>query len=293
MPAMYDYVVLDVFTDRPLEGNPLAVFLDARGVPDATMQRAARELNLSETVFLLDADDGADAHARIFTPASELPFAGHPVLGAAFVVGARTGAPSVTLRTGAGLVPVTLERQGGEIVFGQMAQPIPLAEAFKAQAELLAALGVASAEGPVGAFRNGPLHVYVQLADAAAVDALSPDMVALATLVPGGVVCYAMVAPAEVHARVFVPSLGVSEDPATGSAAGPLAVHLASHGVIEWGEEIEIHQGVAMGRPSLLRARALGGPGRVEQVLVGGSAVQVAQGRYRLDGVAPAVHTDS
>jgi trans-2,3-dihydro-3-hydroxyanthranilate isomerase len=279
---MYDYVVLDVFTNRPLEGNPLAVFLDATGVADATLQRAARELNLSETVFLLPGDGDADAHARIFTPAAELPFAGHPVLGTAFVVGARTGAASVTLRTGAGLVPVTLTREGEEIVFGEMAQPIPVIETWESEPELLRALGLARSGVPVGAYRNGPLHIYVQLPDAAAVDALAPDLGALAALGPAGINCYA-VAGAHVHARNFSPGLGVPEDPATGSAAGPLAVHLARRGVIDWGTEIAIHQGVAMGRPSLLQARASGSGERIEQVLVGGSAVQVAEGRYRLD----------
>jgi trans-2,3-dihydro-3-hydroxyanthranilate isomerase len=279
---MYDYVVLDVFTRRPLEGNPLAVFLDASGISEATLQRTARELNLSETVFLLAGDDDADAHARIFTPAAELPFAGHPVLGTAFVVGARTGATSVTLRTGAGLVPVTLQREGDEIVFGEMAQPIPVREDWDADSELLRALGVARSELPVGAYRNGPVHIYVQLPDAAAVDALAPDLGALAALAVAGINCYA-VTDGRVHTRNFSPGLGVAEDPATGSAAGPLAVHLALHGVIEWGTEIEIHQGVAMGRPSLLRARASGTAERIEQVLVGGGAVQVAQGRYRLD----------
>jgi trans-2,3-dihydro-3-hydroxyanthranilate isomerase len=233
-------------------------------------------------VFLLEGDDEADAHARIFTPAAELPFAGHPVLGAAFVVGARTDAPLVTLRTGAGLVPVTLERDSEQIVFGEMAQPIPVIESWEAEAELLRALGVSRSELPIGAYRNGPLHVYVQLPDAAAVDALAPDLGALAALARAGINCYA-VAGTRVHARNFSPALGVAEDPATGSAAGPLAVHLARHGVIAWGTEVEIHQGVAMGRPSLLSARASGSAEQIEQVLVGGSAVQVAQGRYRLD----------
>ena len=134
----------------------------------------------------------------------------------------------------------------------------------------------------MSAWRNGPLHVYVGLADAAAVDALAPDLGALAAALPGGVSCYAVTAPAVVYARVFVPALGVPEDPATGSAAGPLAAHLATHGVVAWGTEVEIHQGVSMGRPSLLRARALGGPGAIERVLVGGSAVAVAEGRYLL-----------
>jgi trans-2,3-dihydro-3-hydroxyanthranilate isomerase len=280
---MREYVVLDVFTRVPLQGNPVAVFLDADGLPVETMQRTARELNLSETVFLLPGHGEAQARVRIFTPSVELPFAGHPVLGSAFVVGTSSGRDTVTLRTGAGLVPVALTRAGDEIEFGEMAQPIPVAEPFAAEAELFAALGVAGSEVPVGAWRNGPLHLYVQLADAAAVDAVAPDLRALAWAVPGGVSCYAVTGPGRVHSRMFAPGLGVPEDPATGSAAGPLAVHLATHGVVDWGAEIEIDQGVAMGRPSRLHARALGGDRGIERVLVGGSAVRVAEGRYRVD----------
>ena len=281
---MHEYAVLDVFTDTPLRGNPVAVFTDATGLDDTTMQRAARELNLSETVFLSPGDGEADARARIFTPTAELPFAGHPVLGTAFLLGARTGRDLIRLRTGAGVIPIALTREQGRLVYGEMAQPIPEPATLSDTGALLRALGVDDAQGqvPVSAWRNGPVHTFVGLADAAAVDALAPDMGALAAAVPGGVSCYALTAPAVVHARVFVPALGVPEDPATGSAAGPLAVHLATHGVVAWGTEVEIHQGVSMGRPSLLRARALGGPGAIERVLVGGSAVAVAEGRYLL-----------
>src|SRR5450755_3361125 len=103
-PDRHPYVILDVFTDVPLEGNQLAVFTDADGLGDDLMQRTARELNLSETVFLLPGDRTAHAHARIFTPATELPFAGHPVLGAAFVIGRMQGCSTVRLQTGAGLI---------------------------------------------------------------------------------------------------------------------------------------------------------------------------------------------
>ncbi len=245
------------------------------------MQRTARELNLSETVFLAPGDGDTDARLRIFTPAAELPFAGHPTLGAAFVVGEGTGKAEVRLATGAGIVPVRLTREGGTIVDGEMEQPLPVLEPFAAAQELLRALGVERSELPVEGYRNGPLHLYVQLLDEAAVHAAQPDMGALAALGPVGVSCYAP-AGDHIESRVFCPGLGVPEDPATGSAAGPLAVHLARHGVIEFGRDIEIHQGTAMGRPSLLRARAEGSSEALERVVVGGGAVVVAEGRYRL-----------
>lgn len=120
--------------------------------------------------------------ARIFTPLAELPFAGHPVLGTAFVVGAALGADAVTLETGAGLVPIALERDGDRIVFGRMGQPIPEWEPYERAGELLAALGAERSELPVELYRNGPPHVYVQLASEEAVAALRPDLTALADL---------------------------------------------------------------------------------------------------------------
>ena len=280
---MHAYVILDVFTDVPLQGNQLAVFTEGESVPARLMQRAARELNLSETVFVLPADDDAHAHLRIFTPAAELPFAGHPTLGAAFVVGEQHGLDRVVLRTGAGLVPVQLERDDGEVVSGEMEQPVPVAEPYPDGAALLAAIGVERSELPVLAYRNGPLHVFVALPNAEAVAALSPDIGALARLGAIGVSCFALTgADGRVKTRMFAPGLGVPEDPATGSAAGPLAVHLASHGWTGFGRQLEITQGEEIGRPSLLRARAEGSAERVERVLVGGSAVRVARGEYRL-----------
>jgi trans-2,3-dihydro-3-hydroxyanthranilate isomerase len=278
---MRDYVVLDVFTETPLQGNPVAVFLDGAGLSTETMQAAARELNLSEIVFLLAGDGDHDAAVRIFTPTAELPFAGHPVLGTAFVVGERTGGESVRLRTGAGPVPVRLRRDGGGIAEGVMEQPLPQPEAVD-EAAVLDALGLTGAELPVEGYRNGPLHIYVGLSDIDAVLALRPDMNALAAFGEAGINCFA-VGPDHVETRVFCPGLGVPEDPATGSAAGPLALHLARHGRLAFGQELEIHQGTVIGRPSVLRARVEGSAQRLERVLVGGAAVPVAEGRYRLD----------
>ncbi len=288
---MHTYTILDVFTDVPLEGNPVAVFDDGSGLDTELMQRTAREMNLSETVFLLAANGDADAAVRIFTPALELPFAGHPVLGTAFLVGERTGAEVVRLKTGAGLVPVALTRADGRIVYGEMEQPIPSVEPYSRVDELLAALRVPGSELPVDAYTNGPTHVYVALGSEDEVAAVRPDMAALGEL-PVGVSCFALSAGAttpsrtparrRVKTRMFGPGVGVPEDPATGSAAGPLALHLARHGRIGFGEEVEIRQGVEIGRPSLLRARVEGSAEHVERVVVGGSAVSVARGEYQL-----------
>ena len=276
------YIVADVFTDTPLQGNQLAVFTDGRGLPGEQMQRAARELNLSETVFFLPPEQDGDLRIRIFTPASELPFAGHPVLGSAFLAGELLGTSAVRLETGAGVVPVELERKGEQIVSGRMEQPIPGWAPYEHPERLLAALGVPGSGLPVEAYPNGPRHVFVALDSEAAVAALRPDLGALAGLGDDiGVNCFAGGGP-RWKTRMFAPGLGVPEDPATGSAAGPLAIHLARHGRTAFGQEIEIRQGAEIGRPSVLYARVDGSPQRIERVLVGGSAVIVARGEYRL-----------
>jgi trans-2,3-dihydro-3-hydroxyanthranilate isomerase len=275
---VHEYVIADVFTDVPLQGNQLAVFTDGTGLDDALMQRAARELNLSETVFVLPGVAGADARVRIFTPVSELPFAGHPVLGTAFVLGERLGRDLVRLQTGVGAIPIRLTRDPqGRVVFGEMDQQVPDPEPFARTDELLAALRVERSQLPIEAYRNGPYFVYVALEDEAAVAALSPDLGALAELGPIGVNCFANGDEAGVKTRVFAPALGVAEDPATGSAAGPLALHLVRHGKLERGRPLEIRQGAEVGRPSVLHARV-----EDEHVVVGGSAVIVARGEYRL-----------
>jgi trans-2,3-dihydro-3-hydroxyanthranilate isomerase len=278
----FRYVVADVFTDTPLTGNQLAVFTDARGIPEETLQPLAREMNLSETVFVLPAEGGGHARMRIFTPATELPFAGHPILGTAFVLAAPLQLPEVRLETGAGVVPVALEREQDRIVFGRMEQPIPSWEPYQDEAALLAALGVERSELPVEAYDNGVQHAYVAVGSAAEVAALRPDVVALSRL--RGVMgtnCFAG-SGRRWKTRMFAPGGGVPEDPATGSAAGPLAFHLARHGRIAFGDEIEISQGVEIDRPSTLFARVEGTAEAAVRVEVGGAAVVVARGEFRL-----------
>ena len=277
------YVILDVFTDVPLEGNQLAVFTDGSGLEAGLMQRAARELNLSETVFVFAPDDGeADARVRIFTPAVELPFAGHPVLGTAFVLGEREGLETVRLHTGSGVVPVTLQRTDGRVTFGEMVQPIPTWESLDCAEEVLAALGIERSALPVELYDNGARFAYVALDSEEQLAGLAPYMGALARLGQFGVSCLAG-SGSRVKVGMFGPALGVDEDPATGSAAGPLAVHLARHGRVRYGQPIELRQGAEIGRPSVLQATAEGSAERVERVLVGGGAVIVARGEYLLD----------
>jgi trans-2,3-dihydro-3-hydroxyanthranilate isomerase len=307
----FRFVVVDVFTDVPFAGNQLAVFTDAREIPEDMLQPLAREINFSETVFVYPpqrrdpatqqrsrggtaspvstghendeetvfvypADGDGHARMRIFTPLSELAFAGHPVLGTAFVLAGPLQLDELRLETGQGIVEVRLAREGARIAFGWMAQPAATVAPFDRSEELLAVLGVES-ELPVELYDNGVTYVYVGLPDESAVSALRPDFARIAGLVDHGVSCFAGEG-SRWKMRMFAPGVGVPEDPATGSAAGPLALHLARHGRIGFGDEIEIAQGVEVGRPSTLHAVARS-PDEIE---VGGSAVVVARGEFRL-----------
>jgi trans-2,3-dihydro-3-hydroxyanthranilate isomerase len=275
------YVVADVFTDRALEGNQLAVFTDARPIDEHSMQALALEIGFSETTFVLPPEQGGTVRIRIFTPRTELPFAGHPCLGTAWVLGSSLQRDRIELETPSGIVPVELERdERGVIAFGRMDQPLPSVEPYPDPEALLRAVGVEGSRLPVERYDNGVKHTFVNLGSPEEVAALRPDFAALADL-EVLVSCFAG-AGAAWKTRMFAPSSGVPEDPATGSAAGPLAVHLCRHGLVEWGEWIEISQGVEIGRPSTLFARADARGGELRRVAVGGHAVVVARGEFRL-----------
>ena len=274
------FVIADVFTDQPLAGNQLAVFTDARAIPEDTLQPLAKEMGFSETVFVLPPESGGHARIRIFTPNVELPFAGHPVLGSAFVLGAPLQLMEILLETEAGVIPITLEREGARIVFGWMQQPIPNWQPFAQAEELQELLGVRS-RLPVEEYDLGPHHVFLELGSEEEVAALEPDFGALGRLTEFGVNCFAG-SGTHWKTRMFAPTSGVAEDPATGSACGPLGIHLVRHGRIQTGEEVEVSQGAEIGRPSKLFVRVDGTPEQIERVEVGGSAVIVARGEFRL-----------
>jgi trans-2,3-dihydro-3-hydroxyanthranilate isomerase len=277
--ALHRYFVCDVFTSEPLSGNQLAVFLDGRPFSTEEMQRIALEMDLPETVFVLPPAGAGDVSIRIFTPLTELPFAGHPVLGTGFLVAQAKQASQVGLETAAGIVPLKFDRSPAGAVFGRMKQPLPEWEPYEHVEELFAALGVESSGLPVELYRNGPQHVFVNLASEAAVASLQPDLGALSKL---GIAanCFAGAGRRWIT-RMFWPASGIPEDAATGSAAGPLALHLARHGLNGFGEEIEIHQGDYMGRPCRLYATAFGSSERIDNIEVGGNTVIVAEGQLR------------
>ena len=281
MADRYRYVVCDVFTNEALAGNQLAVFTDARGIPEHQLQRLAKELNISETTFVYPPKHDGHVFMRIFTPAAELPFAGHPTLGTAFVLAGPLQLLQIRIETGRGTVAVDVEREGARIVFGRMAQPLPTIVPFEQAEELLAALGGAEPVLPVELYDNGVPHVLVALGSRDEVVALQPDQQRLAALGVYGINCFAGEGLSW-KTRMFGPMLGMAEDPATGSAAGPLALHLARHGKIAFGDEIEISQGAEIGRPSTLYARVDGTADDIARIEVGGSAVIVARGEFSI-----------
>jgi trans-2,3-dihydro-3-hydroxyanthranilate isomerase len=283
----YPYLIVDVFTSEALTGNQLAVFTEGQTIPRERLQPLALEMGFSETVFVFPPVGHETARVRIFTPTSEVPFAGHPVLGTAVALAIAGGLDRVDLVTPQGNVPLEIADRTVSGAFGRMQQPIPTVAPLPDPRALFAALRVTGSELPVEIYDNGLPHVYVALPDEAAVAAVAPDYGALADLARArdmpivGINCFAG-AGRRWKTRMFAPADGVAEDAATGSAAGPLACHLARHGRIAFGDEIVISQGAEIGRPSTLYATAHGSHDAITRVEVAGTAVVVASGAFHL-----------
>lgn len=272
------YVVVDAFASEPLKGNPVAVFFEADDMSSMQMQRVAAEMHLSEVTFVLSPTRSADARVRIFTPVNELPFAGHPLLGTAIALGADTTQHQLVLETATAMVPFDLERADGHVIGATMRQPPPTWLPFDREQELLAALGVERSTLPVEIYHNGPRHVFVALPEVSTLSGLHPDQRALAAFPDMATNCVAPLPDGSWRARMFSPAYGVVEDAATGSAAGPLAVHLVRHRRLEPGAWVDIIQGVEIGRPSLMRAVARMSGAEVLAVEVQGRGATFAHG---------------
>lgn len=285
---------VDVFTDTALEGNPLAVFPDAAGLDDVTMQRIARELNLSETSFVFPpASDEAAAALRIFTPFIEVPFAGHPTIGTAFVLRSTGAIPaeqrSFVLEERVGPVAVRIE-PGDAFMAWLTTPPTSFGKRFDDRAAVATALGLDAddlRDGiPIQAVSAGNPFVYVALNDEAAVDRAGIDVRGMRVFSGGdrntGVYVFAT-RDNGVYSRMFAPEAGVFEDPATGSATGPLAAFLLEYGLFPERDGLRLvcEQGTFMGRRSVLHVLITGtGPDRT--IEVGGSAVHVIEAALRL-----------
>jgi trans-2,3-dihydro-3-hydroxyanthranilate isomerase len=291
------YLLYDVFTQDLLTGNPLAVFPDARAVPAASMQGIARELNLSETTFVLPAErEDTDVRMRIFTPAVELPMAGHPTIGSTFALAQSGVIPrdrtQFTFGLNIGPTPVDLEWVAGHVHFVWMTQACPVFGRIVDRAVVAAALGLSvddvRIDLPVEEVSCGVPYLIVPLKDARVVERAVADGGALRRLADaiGAMLPVYLFAddPPEYLCRMFAPGLGVLEDPATGSAAGPLGSYLVRHAQVsaELARRIVIRQGVSMKRPSVLHVSVEGGSAAVTSVKVGGRAVLVGRGELYL-----------
>jgi trans-2,3-dihydro-3-hydroxyanthranilate isomerase len=284
------FVQLDVFSSRPFEGNPLAVFLDGRGLSDQEMQALAREMNLSETTFILPRDPSVEGErgvrVRIFTVQEELPFAGHPTLGTAFQLRGSTGAREIVLDLNAGKVPVRFEEMPGQAVFGEMTQIDPEFGARHDREAVVRACGLRDGDIdpslPIQTVSTGVPFTVVPLRGLEIIGNLHVDMRGSEEYLQrsGGKFFYfvsrqAVDPAARLHARMMFYS---SEDPATGAAAGCAAAWMVAHGVAQPDERVLIEQGIEIKRPSRIFVRASRRDDRVVNVRVGGNVVEVLRG---------------
>lgn len=295
------YLHLDVFTHEPLTGNQLAVFPDGTGLDATVMQRVAREMNFSETTFVLPAEvEGTLARVRIFTPGGELPMAGHPTIGTTFALALEgrvaAGTPSVTLGLGVGPTPVAVEWDGEAPRFAWMTQARPeFGPIVRGGGDLAAALGLDDADLvhalPAEVVSCGVPFVMIALASREAVDRAELDrgrwrnVCQVAGLAEQKAFVFAITGeagPMTLYSRMFAPVLGVAEDPGTGSASGPLGAYLVRHGASRGSAHAFVsHQGVKMQRPCEIHIRIDGVAERITRVQVGGAAVKVGEGTLR------------
>ena len=299
------YLHYDVFTDRQFEGNQLAVFPDARGLSSAQMQTITREMNFSESTFILPAEaEGTDVRMRIFTPGMELPMAGHPTIGSTFALAHEgriaAGRDRWTFGLGVGPTLVELTWADRALSFAWMDQrPPDYRQPASARADIVRAAGVdpnaVDATGlPVEEISCGTQFMFIPVQTRAAVDAAEPDLAAMRKLTsafPSNHVAVFVFSTEPVdpdvtaYSRMFAPGLGLAEDPATGGASGPLGSYLVKHGLVnrEQRRNMVSLQGVAMGRPSRIHMRITeDANGRITRVQVGGKAVRVGDGTIDL-----------
>jgi trans-2,3-dihydro-3-hydroxyanthranilate isomerase len=293
-PRKLQMVQVDVFTDRPFTGNALAVCLDGRGLTTEQMQAIARETNLSETTFIFPEDEATERkegiRVRIFTVAEELPFAGHPTLGTAFVLRGTRGIPEIKLKLNVGTVPVRFEDADGEASFGEMTQVDPKFVMKHDREAVAQAVGLPvsdlDSEFPVETVSTGLPFAIAPIRSLAVLRNLRIDSSRTREYLArtGGQFFYFVCRETEngearLHARMLMYG---SEDPATGSAAGCAAAWMVAHGVAQAEERVLIEQGIEMKRASRIFVRAGKNDNRVVNVRVGGNAVEVMRGEMTL-----------
>jgi trans-2,3-dihydro-3-hydroxyanthranilate isomerase len=284
----------DVFSSNPLQGNSLAVFSDARGLSDTEMQSVAKEMNLSETTFILPRDPKIErergVRVRIFTVQEELPFAGHPTLGTAFALRGKSEAQEITLELNVGKVPVRFEDTPNQPTFGEMTQVDPTFGLVHEREAMARATGLSiedfDATLPIQTVSTGMPFTIAPLKSLAVIQKLRVDLHHATEYLEktGGKFLYFVaretVDPAAgLHARMLFYN---GEDPATGSAAGCTAAWMVAHGVAEPDQRVLIEQGVEMQRPSRIFVRASRRDNRIVNVRVGGNAIEVIRGEVFL-----------
>lgn len=286
----FAFVQVDVFSSRPLQGNPLAVFLDGRGLSDEEMQALAREMNLSETTFILSRDQKTEhergVRVRIFTVTEELPFAGHPTLGTAFVLRGTSGASELLLDLNVGRIPVRFIETPGEPLFGEMTQADPQLGLIHDREAVVRAAGLRDGDVdpslPIQTVSTGVPFTIVPLRGLEVMRRLQVDQAGSAEyLARSGGKFFYFVSPetadpaARLHARMLFYN---GEDPATGSAAGCAAAWMVAHGIAAPDERVLIEQGLEMKRSSRIFVRAGRSDNKVVNVRVGGNVVEVLRG---------------
>ena len=296
------YLHLDVFTSTRFEGNQLAVFPQPPDLPAPLMQRIAAEMAFSESTFIYPPSAAGDVRMRIFTPAEELPMAGHPTIGSTFALASEgtiaPGRDTFVFELGVGPTPVSLEWNGDELSFAWMTQPRPAFGAIaKNGPDLAAAIGVERADldsgRPLQVVSCGVPYLYVPLTSRKAVDAVDIDRRALTRVFAASgideVPLFVFTTNTDdrdvkVYSRMLAPSFGITEDPATGSACGPLGCYLLQHGIVspQEAQQMLCLQGVAMGRPSRIHISIDGSTDVISRVRVGGQAVLVGTGEVLL-----------
>ncbi|HWI70264.1 MAG TPA: PhzF family phenazine biosynthesis protein [Nitrospiraceae bacterium] len=302
-PRTLKFYQADVFTGQPFGGNPVAVFPDAQGLTDFELQQIAREMNLSETVFVLPpTDEAAVVRLRIFTPTQEIPFAGHPVLGTFYVlaqlglIAVTDGVTRVMQECNIGLFPVEIHAREGQITRVVMTQPKPLFLGSMDETEdlfhIAKALGlpkyqIVDTKAPVMVVSTGLPVVIVPVRALTAVRSIEPDASAIVDMCErfgtNGILVYTTMTVedhATVHTRMFAPAIGILEDPATGSANGAMGAYLVHNGLVEVGPltEIIIEQGYEIGRPSRILVQVESDDDAIQTVKVGGQVVMVVEG---------------
>lgn len=296
------YLHLDVFTDAPFTGNQLAVFPAPGALSTERMQRIANEMAFSETTFIYPPAGSGDMKMRIFTPGEELPIAGHPTIGSTFALALEgviaAGLDKFVFELGVGPTPVALEWREGTLAFAWMTQPNPeFGVTLDDRPGLARSLGIDETEmaphRPIQVVSCGVPYLMVPIMSRAAVDAVAVDRKGIVRCLAnaGAGECPVFVFTLDerregetVYSRMLAPSLGIGEDPATGSAAGPLGSYLLQHRVLtpQAARTIVNLQGVAMGRPSRIHISIDGEPGHITRVRVGGTAVLVGSGELRI-----------